>query len=30
MLEYRVTAKRRSAHGSVAKCKDSEIISTPT
>ena len=26
MLEYRVTAKRQSAHGSVAKCKDSEII----
>jgi uncharacterized OsmC-like protein len=26
MLEYKVTAKRQSAHGSIAKCKDAEII----
>ncbi len=26
MLEYAVTAKRRDMHGSVAKCKDAEIM----
>jgi uncharacterized OsmC-like protein len=26
MLEYRVTAKRADAHGSVAKCKEAEIV----
>ena len=26
MLEYRVTAKRQDAHGSLAQCKDAEIV----
>ena len=26
MLEYKVTAKRADAHGSIAKCKDAEIV----
>ena len=26
MLEYKVTARRQNAHGSVAKCKDAEIV----
>lgn len=26
MLEYRVNARRRDAHGSVALCKDAEIV----
>ncbi len=26
MLEYKVTARRTDAHGSVAKCKDAEIV----
>lgn len=26
MLEYRVTAKRQDAHGSLARCKDAEIV----
>jgi uncharacterized OsmC-like protein len=26
MLEYKVTAKRQDAHGSVAHCKDAEIV----
>ena len=26
MLEYKVTAKRTNAHGSIARCKDAEIV----
>ena len=26
MLEYRVTAKRKDAHGSLAQCKEAEIV----
>ena len=26
MLEYRVTAKRQDAHGSLAQCKEAEIV----
>lgn len=26
MLEYRVTARRQDAHGSLARCKDAEIV----
>lgn len=26
MLEYKLTARRQNAHGSVAKCKDAEIV----
>jgi len=26
MLEYQVTAERADAHGSIAKCKDAEIV----